>query len=421
MKKIILAFFFFTSSFFSFCQTVDSIISWSLVQAFPGGGRYGMYSFSIGGTAYAGLGLDQASNAPADWYAYDSTTGTWAQKNNFPGAGRWTGSTFVLNGMGYVVCGSSFGSPALLSELWQYNPGTDAWTQKATMPGAPRQNCIGFAVNNYGYVGTGFKGDSVVIDMWKYDPDSDSWVESADFPGAARNGGTAFVLDSFAYAGVGGGFDGNIFYSDFYRYNPYSDTWTGIAPFPGAQINAASAVNFGGYAYIVCGAHSPLSSLNYTTRAIYQYRPPTNAWTEILDSFPGLGTGYGVGFVMGNSIYYGSGSYDGSIANTTDSFWRSSALPVAIPTGIANVKSNTSPDFYPNPFTKDVYMTPSPPGIAFSIKVRDLSGRVVASGLHILDNGRINYDLSYLDAGIYIIESRNTKTNQVSNFKMVKE
>jgi N-acetylneuraminic acid mutarotase len=414
MKRILL---FLICCFLSTIGFSQLTLQWSPIQSFPAGGRMNVSGFTIGEKAYVGLGLDTTTNGPDDWFEYDTTTKIWTQKGNFPGGGRWATSSFVINGMGYIMGGIKQGA-GLVGELWQYNPATDTWTQKASCPGSPRDVAIGFSIDTFGYFGMGWDAANTVYnDMWQYNSQNDSWLQVASLPGPARGGATGFAIDSFGYVGLGADDQAVAYYPDFYKYNPYSNTWSQIDSFPGGTIGGVPAINYDGNAYLVSGFNQSPVTNGYNVHTVYQYSPATSAWTEIFDTFPGVGSGYGFGFSIGGALYYGMGSPNSIVANGQSGFWK--ATP-QLPNGIKDISKTDQLSFYPDPFTDELFAANLQPGVVYTINIYDVVGRTVAGDLRVLGDGSIGYDMSDLKAGTYIIECNNVQANQNSMAKVVK-
>lgn len=104
---------------------------------------------------------------------------------------------FNIGAKGYVGTGSGTNFTDL-KDFWEYNLTTDTWAQKADFAGTSRINAVGFGIGTKGYIGTGddgaFPNVNNLKDFWEYNPATDKWVQKADFGGTARNGAFSFSI-----------------------------------------------------------------------------------------------------------------------------------------------------------------------------------------------------------------------------------
>src|SRR5207249_10837916 len=68
--------------------------------------RSGLSSFSINGKGYTGTGAVGPSNFYKDFWEYDPSNDTWAQKADFGGTGRWAAVGFSIGNKGYIGTGT---------------------------------------------------------------------------------------------------------------------------------------------------------------------------------------------------------------------------------------------------------------------------------------------------------------------------
>ena len=257
----------YPTDFWKWDQTTNA---WTQIAAFPGVGREGCIGFSLGTTGYVGMGYNSVNtHYYGDIWAYNSSNNTWAAKNNFTGGMREFATCLVINNIAYIGCGfyqSGFQSYDL-NDFYAYNSTNDSWAPQTYFPGSQRCGAFGFVLNNIGYIGTGdssyypFMGNSK--GFYAYDPASNTWAQKANFPGSGRMGCCAFALNNIGYAGLG--LDNNASANnDFYKYDPSTDTWTqvancGISDFP------ADGFNIGTKGYFVGGGSST------PTKAFWEY------------------------------------------------------------------------------------------------------------------------------------------------------
>ncbi len=139
---------------------------WSQLPAFPGGVRYQLSSFTIGYSAYVGLGTDQDAYRKDIW-EFSAATNQWTEKSDLPANQRSAASTFSLGQRGYVCLGANGG---LLDDLWEYNPFTDSWSIRASYGGSPRKGAFAFTANGRAYVGTGKGYSGKKASVHEYNP-----------------------------------------------------------------------------------------------------------------------------------------------------------------------------------------------------------------------------------------------------------
>jgi N-acetylneuraminic acid mutarotase len=162
--------------------------AWTRLADFPGGDRYQLSSFAIGGKGYVGMGIDH-DLFNKDWWQYDPTLDSWIQVSDLPGSERGSSSTFVLGDYAYVVFGSDGGYK---DELWRYDPLTDNWMIRANFPANGRKNGIAFTIGDKGYAGTGKGASGKKRSFYQYTPVeqlgiSSSIIEIAIYPNPATD------------------------------------------------------------------------------------------------------------------------------------------------------------------------------------------------------------------------------------------
>lgn len=204
---------------------------WTQKNNFPGGARYGSFSFVIGNTGYIGSGYNPMSSPATiyhDVWAYDAVTDSWTQKANTSVPEYYGFSSFVINSNAVVVGGFGTGSPQTVpaNKVWMYDPLMDQWTQKNNFP-VTIGLATGFETGNEGYIATGAEqlgSNQIKLNtVYKYNSITDSWSLQAPFPGAGRSGMQAFVINGHVYAGTGLGL-ASAYYNDWYEYVPSSTT-----------------------------------------------------------------------------------------------------------------------------------------------------------------------------------------------------
>lgn len=256
--------------------------------------------FSIGNKAFLGTGSDGTDRN--DFWEYDPSTDSWAQKANLGGVPRIGATGFSIGSKGYIGLGLDSASNEL-GDFWEYDTTANAWTRKADFGGTARSFAAGFSIGNYGYIGTGLYG-TFPNDFWKYDPVADNWIRKADFAGSARFRATGFSIGGKGYIGTGR--DGNrlnlSYKTDFWAYDTATDTWTQKADFGGHTRDRACGFSIGNKGYIGLG----LNFQDGPENDFWEYDTAADSWTQKAN-FGGPGRFGAVGFSAGNSAYIATG------------------------------------------------------------------------------------------------------------------
>ncbi|MCC7303748.1 MAG: hypothetical protein IT233_13995 [Bacteroidia bacterium] len=315
---------------------------WIKKEAFGGGKRERLVSFSIGGRGYACMGQDTAEMLHRDLWEYDPSVDSWTQKANCPGIPRRNACVFVIGTSAYVGTGmdnalASIGNT--LSDFWEYSPLTNTWLQRASCPiggGWGAYYCSAFSINGKGYVVCGKLGPSQYTNQcWEFTPSTNSWLQRSSFPGSVRYGTYHFVLNNMAYVGMGA--DENAFASDIWAYNPSMNSWSSIGNFPAAARFSGHGFALLGKGYILMGTDGGYKD------ELFEYDPQFNSWVQ-RKSFEGGGRRNAICFVIGNRAYAGAGK--GSTGCRRD-FWE--YTPFA-PLSVTEFSSGDFPaKLFPNP------------------------------------------------------------------------
>lgn len=271
--------------------------------------RYGAVNFAINGKGYMGTGFDGRNKS--DFWAYDPTTDTWAQKADFAGGARFHAVGFAINGKGYL--GTGFDGDHK-QDFWEYDPGSNTWTQKASFGGTARYGAVGFALNGKGYLGTGMDTSYDANfghkqDFWEYNPTTDTWTQKADFSGGARYQAVGFTINSKAYLGTGVD-KSHRFKQDFWEYDPATDAWTQKAAFGGTARQHAVGFSLYDKGYLGTGYDGS------DKQDFWEYNPASDTWSQKTD-FGGVGRSSAVGFAINGKGYLGGGSD----SNYKPDFW----------------------------------------------------------------------------------------------------
>ena len=239
------AYYDFTNDFYRYKNNV-----WTQIASFPGAARSACVAFTIGDTGYVGGGTYQACNGCTpvlynDFYKYVPATGTWSPIAPCPAVGiSQKAVAFSIGDTAYVGLGYKYVSNTWVpqKDFWKYDPSTNTWTQIADYGGGVRRGAASaFVMCNRGFVGTGDSNQALhngTTDFWEYDPNVNTWTKVASYPGTPHSDGTAFVLGDSAYVGTGGN---NTYYwlGEFYRFSATPQAYLSPSPLsvcPGSSI-----------------------------------------------------------------------------------------------------------------------------------------------------------------------------------------
>jgi hypothetical protein len=181
-----------TNSYMIYHTTTDT---WSQETTFPGNGRRDGVVMQAGNNLYYGLGWNPSVIVGTtytyynDFWVYDLVNKNWQQLPDYPGTGKAGRASFTIGGKLYVVCGDS-GHSSAVKETWCYDPGTNQWSRKADYPGSGWMNMLTFSIGGFGYTGMGetstynsYYGRNIFPDIYKYDSAADKWSVVSNFGG----------------------------------------------------------------------------------------------------------------------------------------------------------------------------------------------------------------------------------------------
>jgi N-acetylneuraminic acid mutarotase len=213
-----------------------------------------MAGFSINNKTYLGTGFNYSTNLLcSDFWEYDPSNDTWTQKADFPGGKRQTSIAFSISDNGYLIGGLLLAK----QDMWKYTPATDQWTQVADYPGTGIAEMISATVNGKAYVGGGTSVDNVVGDFWEYDPALDKWTKKTDIIEPLYNP-VAFTKGTKMYV-IGGIGENLAFRKGVLIYDTATDQWTKADDFKGQERSEAVGFVIGDTAYFGLGAGSKLA------------------------------------------------------------------------------------------------------------------------------------------------------------------
>ncbi|MGM0613859.1 MAG: cadherin domain-containing protein [Bacteroidota bacterium] len=230
----------------------------------------------------------------------------WVQKADFDSTARFGAVSFTIGDSAYVGLGDD--GDVLHDDFLMYNSQTDSWSTIAEFPGDPRKDAIAFSINGKGYVGLGTDGYPDFTrykDFYEYDPETDSWSQVSDFGGTGRSGSVAFVIDGFAYVGTGKDDGGSK--KDFWVYDPSNDIWEQVADLASNKRYGAVGFSVNGKGYVGAGKESS----SYQLSDVYEYDPVNDSWTErIYADGTNLGFEGASSFVVNDIAYICYGNQD---------------------------------------------------------------------------------------------------------------
>ena len=154
--------------------------------------RNGAAGFSLGNKGYicsGGLGI--GNNFPNDMYEYDPSLNTWTVKAPLPssggaaGAGRNYAFAFTIGNNAYIGAGTYVDTsisffPFYCQDFWEYDQSTNTWANKPDFPGGNRQWTFGFGIGTKGYAGGGEAGGNYFSDLWEYTPSTTTGISAID-------------------------------------------------------------------------------------------------------------------------------------------------------------------------------------------------------------------------------------------------
>ncbi len=400
MKKIFF-FLFIASSLQTFADTTGYYV-WVQKAEFPPLARHRAIGFSIGDKGYMGLGHVNAGGvniAYPDFWEFDKTTNSWAQKADFGGGTRFGAVGFSIGNKGYAGTGTS-AAYVDYNDLWEYNPVLNTWTQKAPMPGVARDGATGFSINGKGYLGLGYYSD-----WYEYDPLTNVWLTKANYPSAVPFYSASFVIDTVGYVCTGE----YTYPSQLMSFHPSINSWIPQSPFPGLARFGATGFSCNGKGFIGLGCDYGYSDF----KDFYEYNPQTNIW-DTLTEFPGSRRHYVPGFNIGNKGYCGTGTNGTNLKDFWEFYYY---IPFIDTTGIETtdeLAASNAIEIFPNPISNSAN---------FRIKVSPVDFALfTVSGTKVYEEKNIQnnylFDRKNLLSGIYFF-SVSVHGNKIQTGKII--
>lgn len=203
--------------------------TWTQKADFSGIARHHAIGFSIGMKGYIGTGFNYNNVYDLqDFWEWDPLTDTWTQKTDFPGAGRNGAVGFSIGTKGYIGTGedwlSSYTGSILQKDFWEWDQSTDTWAQKADFGGTARTFAVGFSLKGKAYIGTGHDHEGLTQDFWEWDPATNVWIETDRFNVSPRRLAVGFAIEPKGYLGMGEDSmqsgPANLVEKDLWEFNP---------------------------------------------------------------------------------------------------------------------------------------------------------------------------------------------------------
>ena len=239
--------------------------AWSPKAAFTGPARHKAVGFSVGGNGYVGLGYGgdgEDRTALKDFYKYTPGTNEWTKIADFPGEARFGAVAFTLGNTAYVGLGIT-STDKTFSDFYKYEPGADKWTKITTNFTDKKGNAFAFVIGDKAYVGGGISNGVLSEDFYSFD--GKDWTKEAslrtDNYDARRVNASSFAIGNNGYVVSGRTSSG--FSSTVWKYDSSAKTWSdGSQSFPSSRENAIG-FEIDGKGFISTGSAS--SSYFYDT------------------------------------------------------------------------------------------------------------------------------------------------------------
>jgi|GEM_PF-2719939 len=245
----------------------------------------------------------------------------WIRRDNIPSAltnfkGRFGAWSFVIGGKGYVGGGTAVntnGSPSSGRNVYSYDTLIQSWAQQATPPSVVAGNEAAFAIGNYGYVLDG--QDDTTQFNYQFNSLTNTWAPKRPMSSMCRFNATAVSAGGKAYIQGGAFIPSGVIFNSLLEYDPVADHWTYKAPFFGTATYGGSGFASPDSKAYFCGGKS--GSDTYS-KELWQYDPTTDHWTQ-KTNLPGSARAYAVGMTTTTAGFIATG-YDGT--NTLADVWK---------------------------------------------------------------------------------------------------
>lgn len=271
----------------AYAQTSEGVI-YSPVDSFEVGWtkkrndkiRHNGTAFTIGNTAYVGLGFISDDQGPDNrFYLYRPVVDDWQTVAElFPGGTRGDIVSFTLNEKGYVGTGvNRLDSSVKYNDFFEFNPQSGTWTKIASLPNPGRSGAFAFVVNDTAYILGGYADSGLLDEVYKYNSENDSWEYYSRLP-SSNSPMAVFTVKDRAFLLLNN--------NNVYEFNPGNSeqAWISRAEikFPGQpQRTYPSFWSFQDKAYFGFGQ---TDSQGTRARDLWKFDPDsTEPWTRVND------------------------------------------------------------------------------------------------------------------------------------------
>lgn len=299
------------NDFWKYDQASDT---WTKIADFPGEARSRAIAFALNGKGYAGLGYKYGSPIKyyKDFYEYDPALNTWTKIDDFPGGERYGAVVFTIGESAYAGTGMNAGN--YLKDFWKFTGGS--WTQIADLSDGPRAFATGFSYETKGYIAGGILVDGateIKNSMYAYNSLSGSWEEIIyAHSNLGFQDASVYVLSGKAW----------IMYGNFQRvltFDPVTKNIENLGDLLGLGDKRWSGISFiiDGKPYFGLGSQTAIYSKDIWTFGFFNHPPTALSLSDLVikDKCP-IGTLVGTfstkDLTVGDSFTYSLATGDGS-------------------------------------------------------------------------------------------------------------
>jgi subtilisin family serine protease len=395
----------------------------------------GSLAYAEAGTGGQGLGAGDAAggyiyalkgNNTGEFFKYNTSDNSWAQKESIPAVGSSGKKKMVKKGASLAdAAGKRYATKGNNTlEFWEYTPGAvGVWTQKADVPMGAKNvkegtGAVSVTLGETTYVY--FLKGSGTQEFYRHNTLSNTWEPKVSAPaglsGKSFKNGSCLAFDgsNTIYAVKGS-------YNEFFAYNVDSNVWVtrNTLPLIGSSGRKKKVKDGAGIAYLGTLVYA-LKGGN--TQEFWAYNPAGDAWTQKED----VPLGGGKKVKGGGALVTGGGLLYALKGNNTLEFYQyQPAACGAQPTAGSNTMTRSPaplPSYFlrvaPNPFSGQTEVSYSLPRAGnVSLTLYDVTGTLVTtltSGYHNAGASSFIVYRSSFARGIYILklETGNSATTQ---------
>lgn len=234
--------------------------------------RHWAMGFALNGKLYVTTGaVRYQTDYLSDTWEYDPSTDSWTQMDDFPGGERYGGLGFALGNYGYAGCGKDI-DKNYMKDIYRFDPTAspgNQWTRVDNVPFKKRVFSTTWVYNNEAYIVCGANNSVCCEDFYKFDgttwtqlrdiADNDDDEDFDDDYDIIRSQAVALVIDDLIYlVGGNGSEDSGTNYRDYWIYIPSTDLWKNedkydYTPFEGGTRTGCSSFSTGTRGFVLCG------------------------------------------------------------------------------------------------------------------------------------------------------------------------